>query len=104
MMTETDNARPPESLAPRAAAVAGAESTAAGSISPARDIDAEIDEAQTWMDTLCAAHRRSRANGLGYAFAVKWPTGICTVEDRKPLVRSRDMRVVECRADREVLT
>lgn len=34
MMTETDNARPPESLAPRAAAAAGAESTAAGSLLP----------------------------------------------------------------------
>lgn len=52
-----------------------------------------------WYCTLIAAKARSRLNGLGYAFAVQWPLGHCTVEDRKPSLRNSKMRVVECTSD-----
>ena len=49
-----------------------------------------------WYDAVIATKARARLNGRGYAFAVQWPDGHCTVEDRKPSLRSRDMRVMEC--------
>lgn len=49
-----------------------------------------------WYGTILAAKERARRNNQGYAFAVQWPDGHCTVEDRKPLLRSREMRVLEC--------
>lgn len=52
-----------------------------------------------WYAALIAAKARSRLNGLGYAFAVQWPAGHCTAEDRKPSLRSPNMRVVECTSD-----
>jgi hypothetical protein len=52
-----------------------------------------------WYGVLIAAKARSRLNGLGYAFAVQWPAGHCTVEDRKPSLRNQQMRVVECTCD-----
>lgn len=52
-----------------------------------------------WYDALIGAKARARLNGAGYAFAVQWPAGHCTVEDRKPSLRSQQMRVVECTCD-----
>ena len=49
-----------------------------------------------WYEAIIAAKARARLNGQGYAFAVQWPDGHCTVEDRKPSLRSRDMRVMDC--------
>jgi hypothetical protein len=64
----------------------------------------KTDLSNEWYDALIAAKARSRLNGLGYAFAVQWPAGHCTVEDRKPSLRSQQMRVIECTSDgREVL-
>ena len=54
-------------------------------------------------DALIAAHRHSRMVECGYAFAVQWPLGHCTVEFRKPSLRDQRMRVVECSDGREVL-
>lgn len=55
-------------------------------------------------DALTQAHRASRQNGLGYAFAVQWPDH-WTVETRKPLFRpsihGRPAEVIECRAGQE---
>ena len=39
----------------------------------------------------------------GYAYAVQWPLGHCTVEFRKPSLRDQRMRVIECSDGREVL-
>lgn len=52
-----------------------------------------------WYDALIAAKARARLNGLGYAFAIQWPAGHCTAEDRKPSLRNQQMRVVECTCD-----
>ena len=55
-------------------------------------------------DALIAAHRQSRmVEKCGYAYAVQWPLGHCTVEFRKPSLRDQRMRVVECCDGREVL-
>ena len=54
-------------------------------------------------DALIAAHRHSRMVECGYAYAVQWPLGHCTVEYRKPSLRDQRMRVVECSGGREVL-
>lgn len=55
----------------------------------------EMDMAD-WYETIIAAKARARLNSRGYAFAVQWPDGHCTVEDRKPSLRSQDMRVLDC--------
>lgn len=55
--------------------------------------------ANDWYDALISAKARSRLNSLGYAFAIQWPGGHCTVEDRKPSLRNQQMRVVECTCD-----
>lgn len=47
-------------------------------------------------DALIAAHRHSRMVECGYAYAVQWPLGHCTVEFRKPSLRDQRMRVIEC--------
>lgn len=52
-----------------------------------------------WYDAVIGAKARARLNGLGYAFAVQWPLGHFTVEDRKPSLRSQNMRVLECTCD-----
>jgi hypothetical protein len=49
-----------------------------------------------WYNTLIAAKARARLSGLGCAYAVQWPLGHCTVEDRKPSLRSPQMKVIEC--------
>ena len=54
-------------------------------------------------DAVIAAHRHSRMVECGYAYAVQWPLGHCTVEYRKPSLRDQRMRVVECSGGREVL-
>ena len=56
---------------------------------------------ENWYDALIAAKARARLNNLGYAFAVRWPLGHCTVEDRKPSLRTREMKVIECLASGE---
>ena len=53
-------------------------------------------EATTWIDTVSAAKSRAKSNGNGYAFAVQWPAGHFTVEDRKPSLRAPGMRVLDC--------
>ena len=55
-----------------------------------------MDNEADWYETIIAAKARARLNKLGYAFAVQWPDGHCTVEDRKPSLRARDMRVLDC--------
>jgi hypothetical protein len=56
-------------------------------------------------DALIAAHRASRENGLGYAFAVEWTSNRWSVETRKPLMRpmvsGKPGQVIECRDGRE---
>ena len=54
-------------------------------------------------DALIAAHRHSRMVECGYAYAVQWPLGHCTVEFRKPSLRDQRMRVIECSDGREML-
>lgn len=49
-----------------------------------------------WYQALIEAKARARLNGRGYAFAIQWPLGHCTVEDNKPSLRSQNMRVIEC--------
>lgn len=51
---------------------------------------------ETFADALIAAHRHSRMVECGYAFAVKWPLGHCTVEFRKPSLRDQRMKVICC--------
>lgn len=51
---------------------------------------------ETLSDALIAAHRHSRAVECGYAFAVQWPLGHCTVEYKKPLLRDPRMKVILC--------
>lgn len=55
-------------------------------------------------DALIHAHRVSRQVEQGYAFAVRWPLGHCTVEFCKPILRDQRMKVVECREGRELLS
>lgn len=50
----------------------------------------------TFTDALLAAKRHARMVECGYAFAVQWPLGHCTVEYRKPSLRNQHMRVVCC--------
>jgi hypothetical protein len=54
------------------------------------------ENSNEWYGALIGAKARARLNGLGYAFAVQWPDSHCTVEDRKPMLRSQDMRVIDC--------
>ena len=56
----------------------------------------------SFSDAVIAAHRQSREVAVGYAFAVQWPLGHCTVEFRKPMLRDQRMRVIECSGGREV--
>ncbi len=48
-------------------------------------------------DAIIAAHHMAKKNG--YAFAVRWPIGHSTVEAYKPSLRTREMKVIECRQD-----
>lgn len=58
----------------------------------------EKTEYSDFNEAIVAAH--ALAKTAGYAFAVKWPPGHSTVEyPSKPMLRNRDMRVIECRAD-----
>jgi hypothetical protein len=52
---------------------------------------------ESMEDARTAAVRHARQNG--YAFIVQWPIGTITVQDRKPLLRSASMIVMECRSD-----
>lgn len=54
-------------------------------------------------DAILAAHKASRENQLGYAFAIQWPLGHSTVETRKPSLRSAQMRVICCERGTETL-
>lgn len=47
-----------------------------------------------WIETVLAA--KKLAKQIGVAYAVQWPSGILTVENRKPMLRSHDMKVIEC--------
>lgn len=58
---------------------------------------------ENWIDTLSAAKRQAQTNGQGYAFAVQWPAGHFTVEDRKPSLRQPGMRVEDVSADGSVV-
>lgn len=58
-----------------------------------------MESQSDFYDALIAAKARARLNGLGYAFAIQWPAGHCTAEDRKPSLRNQQMRVVECTCD-----
>ena len=58
---------------------------------------------ETFADALIAAHRQSRMVECGYAFAVKWPLGNCTVEFCKPSLRDQRMKVICCADGREEL-
>lgn len=55
------------------------------------------------MSTITEDDARTAAKALlidnGYAFLVRWPDGHWTAEARKPLTRTREMRVIEKRAD-----
>jgi hypothetical protein len=53
-------------------------------------------EVTDWYAALIGAKARAKLNGRGYAFAVQWPTGRCTVEDDKPMLRQPGMRVIDC--------
>lgn len=48
---------------------------------------------ETWEDALVAAKRRAKQ--IGFAYAVQWPTGNITCEDRKPSLRDQRFRVIE---------
>lgn len=48
---------------------------------------------ETFADALSAAKRR--AEEIGFAYAVEWPLGHFTCEDRKPSLRDQRCRVVE---------
>lgn len=64
------------------------------------------DLRQTYHDfngAVIAAHSESRTSKLGAPYAVQWPAGYCTVEYRKPSVRSWRMRIVCCANGREEL-
>lgn len=58
---------------------------------------------ETFSDAVIAAHRHSRMVECGYAFAVQWPLGHCTVEFMKPALRDQRMKVVLCEDGRETL-
>ena len=58
---------------------------------------------ENFNDALIAAHRQSRRVASGYAYAVQWPLGHCTVEFCKPTLRDSRMRVVECCDGKETL-
>ena len=51
----------------------------------------------TWADAVIAAKKRAKETGVAYA--VQWPLGHYTVEDRKPLLRNCDFKVLEFFAD-----
>ena len=51
----------------------------------------------SWEDAIIAA--KHRAKEIGVAYAVRWPLGHSTVEDRKPLLRNRDCKMLECFED-----
>lgn len=53
-------------------------------------------EVTDWYAALIGAKARARLNARGTAFAVQWPTGRCTVEDDKPLLRNAGFKVIEC--------
>ena len=53
-------------------------------------------EAEDWYAALIGAKARAKLNGRGYAFAVQWPTGLCTIEDNKPMLRQPGMKVIDC--------
>lgn len=57
----------------------------------------EMDMLDTWADAVIAA--KHRAEKTGVAYAVRWPLGHYTVEDRKPSLRTREFRVLECFED-----
>ena len=46
-------------------------------------------------DAVIAAHHQAKKDGCAYA--VQWPLGHSTVEARKPSLRDRPVRVIECR-------
>lgn len=50
---------------------------------------------ETWEDTVIGAKRRAKVIGVA-AYAVRWPLGHFTVEDRKPSLRDQNFRVLEC--------
>ena len=52
-------------------------------------------------DALAAAHTAAKRDG--YAFAVKWPSGLWSVEARKPSLRMPGMIIIECEAGRELI-
>jgi hypothetical protein len=54
-------------------------------------------------DAIIAAHKQSGQVTSGYAYAVQWPLGHCTVEYRKPLLRDQRTTVIECADGRELL-
>jgi hypothetical protein len=47
-----------------------------------------------WGEALCAAHRLAKQTARGIAYAIRWPAGHCTVEEKTPLIKDRSMRVV----------
>lgn len=57
----------------------------------------------TLSDAIIAAHRHSRMVECGYAFAMQWPLGHCTVEYKKPSLRDQRMKVILCENGKESL-
>lgn len=49
---------------------------------------------ETFADAISAAKRRAKE--IGFAYAVEWPLGHFTCEDRKPSLRDSRCRVIEC--------
>ena len=49
---------------------------------------------ETWEDTVTGAKHRAKV--IGVAYAIRWPLGHFTVEDRKPSLRDQNFRVLEC--------
>lgn len=47
-----------------------------------------------WGEALCAAHRLAKQTARGIAYAIRWPAGHCTVEEKTPLIKDRSTRVV----------
>lgn len=54
---------------------------------------------ETFDEAIIAAHRHAKSVACGYAYAVQWPLGHCTVEYRKPSLRDQRMKVIECDAE-----
>ncbi len=50
-----------------------------------------------FAEALSAAKRRAKE--IGFAYAVEWPLGHCTCEDRKPMLRDSRCRVIEVDAN-----